>query len=122
MRFLFRAITTGVLVSGTAVGLAGSAAADPLSGSYTATVIDGATILQVGLTKQVMLSPCGQDCTHLSFEGGRLQSDLHEDGDDWNGVVPQESEPYRLSLDAKTLTLTSVHGSFAYVWALKENP
>jgi len=112
-------MAVGVVLAGAALGLAGSASADPLSGSYTTTVTEGAGMLVPGSTSTAVLTPCGADCTHITK--GEMQSDLHSQGATWNGTFAG-SRTGTLSLDPGSLILTAVDdGGFNIVWALTKN-
>lgn len=90
MGTLTRGLLAGAVLAGTAIPLAGPAAADPLSGPHTATLIDGGGMFKPGATKTFTFTPCGPECTHLQTEG-TLAVDLHLQGDRWTGTHSSSS-------------------------------
>ena len=87
MMTTIRAIAVGAVFAGAAVGLASPASAEPLSGSYNATMIEpGASGGEVGLAAHFLFTPCGPDCTGAQSEFGT--SELHPQGDAWTGSSP----------------------------------
>jgi hypothetical protein len=113
----------GVGVAGGLVA-AGPAGAEPLTGSYTATVIDGARVIKPGTTRQMTMTPCGPDCTHVVVEGTPMVVDLHPEGPTWVGTyLGDDGHPFQWSLDANATNLTMVSGGdFTYRWSLVKNP
>jgi hypothetical protein len=105
MKVLTRGLAVAAVLSGAAVGLAGPAAAEPLSGDYAATVIDGGGRLAVGKSGPAALTPCGTDCTHLQL-GPQKGSDLHLQGNNWTGTyVLTASATCTFALDNNSLVL-----------------
>ena len=72
------------MLAGAAIGLASPAAAEPLSGPYSATAVEGFG-MQTGTVSHWTLSPCGADCTHLHTGAGK-GLDLWLQGNVWTGV------------------------------------
>jgi hypothetical protein len=101
MMAITRGLGACIVLAGAAVGLAGPASAEPLSGSYTATVIDGAKTYKNGSTTTWTLSPCGPDCTHLA----PVDMDLHLEGNNWTGRWGP-SNTCTASLDGGSLVFT----------------
>lgn len=66
-------------VAATAIALAIPAAADPLSGNYTAQPIGRA-----GSPVNLTFTPCGPDCTRLGAKGAEFE--LHLQGNTWTGT------------------------------------
>jgi hypothetical protein len=83
MMAITRGLAVGVVLAGAAVGLAVPASAEPLSGSYTETVIDGG---MEGVTKMFVATACGPDCAHLVWNVPGVVGDLHSHGDTWTGT------------------------------------
>jgi hypothetical protein len=83
-------LSATLVLAGAAVAMAGPASADPLSGPYTATVIDGGGHIEVGATQTWMFTPCGPDCTHYRTPG-KQAGDLHLQADTWTGTTPWSS-------------------------------
>ncbi len=83
MMAITRGLTVGVVLAVAAVGLAGPASAQPLSGSYTEKVIDGAF---PGLIRTFVATACGPDCAHLEWSVPETAGDLHSQGDTWAGT------------------------------------
>ncbi|MDZ4234770.1 MAG: hypothetical protein U1C73_13670 [Dietzia sp.] len=89
MSTVIRVLAVGVVLAGASVGLAGPAAAEPLDGSYSGILIDGAG--QVLNPKPISLSfaPCGPDCTNMTTPSQnidlRLQGGNWVAGYHWNG-------------------------------------
>jgi hypothetical protein len=102
----------GAAVLGSAIAVAAPASADPLNGRYLATVTDGGSHMRVGATQTVVFSPCGPDCTHIVKAPGI--TDLHLDGNSWNGTYAQDKSfgPCTYALDANTLDLFEQCNSF----------
>lgn len=95
--FATRLVVAGAIVAGAAIGLAAPATADPLSGEYTGTMIEGP---MVGLRRPpVVFTSCGPDCTQY----GTVQ--LHPQGVNWTGTMMLSSGPCAVSLNAQTLVL-----------------
>jgi hypothetical protein len=96
-------------MAGAAVGLSGPASAEPLSGAYTATMLDGGGAYKRGSTTTWTLTPCGPDCTHVNTGAG-TPSDLHLQGNTWNGpfgVSDTGDVSCTATLDNNSLVLTS---------------
>jgi hypothetical protein len=101
-----------------AVGLAGPASADPLSGSYTATVIEGG---MAGFHKTLVATPCGANCTHLE---GTAPVDLHLQGDSWTGTRPTRDPDVTctVTVNSTSLVETDECGSSGVTrWQLTKN-
>ena len=74
-----------------AVGLAGPAWAEPLSGTYTATPMrDDNGIGAMYPSTTYAFTPCGPDCTRLVIGGGTVV-DLHLQGNAWTGTWVSQS-------------------------------
>ncbi|OBK20918.1 hypothetical protein A5634_11455 [Mycobacterium asiaticum] len=91
-----RLFAAGVILSGAAVSLAGPASAEPLGGSYTATMIEGP---MVGLHHPINFTSCGSNCTLMG------SVELHPQGDNWTGTMVLSYGPCAVSLNAQTLIL-----------------
>jgi hypothetical protein len=74
-----RGFLVGGLLVGVAVGMAGPAAAEPLSGSYTETD----TPVRPGGPEQVIFTPCGPDCTNWRYSDSQVGFDMHLHGNRW---------------------------------------
>jgi hypothetical protein len=74
MRTVTWGLLAGVILAGGAVGLANPAAAEPLSGTYTAD-------FGSGTVQTWVLNPCGPDCLRLDV-GGPVR-ELHLQGNTW---------------------------------------
>jgi hypothetical protein len=102
-----------------AIGLAGPASAQPLSGSYTEKVIDGAF---PGLIRTFVATACGPDCAHLEWSTGTA-GDLHSQGDTWAGTrnTHQPDISCTVTID-KSLVETDDCGSLGNTrWQLTKN-
>lgn len=93
-------VFTVVAMTGAAVGQAGPALADPPSGSYTGTVLNGSGVYEEGSTAPFTMNSCGPECLHLSQSGSGW--DLHRQGGNWVGSDAEGTE----SLDENALLLT----------------
>lgn len=107
-----RGLTAGIVLAGTAIGLAHPASAEAPNGSYTATVTTGnpAIDLNVGDTVPVTFTPCGPDCAHLRLGTiEAFQSDLRLRGDTWTGTRTTETGEHvcTYTLDGNVSVLTS---------------
>jgi hypothetical protein len=111
-----RIVVTIAVLAGVATGLAGPAAAEPLNGAYTATVVDGGGLIKKGVSKVWTFAPCGPDCTH--FDNGTMSTDLHQQGASFNGTLGHEE----VSVDPSALTATTVFSAGStVVWSLAKN-
>lgn len=68
----------------TAIGAAGPASADPVDGTYDATMIGGNNDKQVGQTVSWSLTGCGPDCFQLGTGGPGVT--LYREGPFWKGT------------------------------------
>ena len=100
MSTFIRGLATGVAIAGAAIGLAGTASADPTAGSYTATIIDPGASHKTGSTAW-NLAPCGPDCIRIADTDKALW-DLHRQGNAWTGTDQYGTQ----SLDNDSLILT----------------
>ncbi len=101
MRTITRGLATGIVLAGAAVGLASPASADPVDGSYTATMLDGGGVKKDGSTTTFTLTSCGPDCINLNTGSGS-PFDLRRQGNVWVGPV----ETCTWSLDNSSLVIT----------------
>jgi hypothetical protein len=69
MNTFTKGLVVCVASAGVAVGLAGPASAEPPSGSYTGTMIDGGGIKEDGSTAPATFGSCGPDCVTLQLAG-----------------------------------------------------
>jgi hypothetical protein len=76
-----RIAAVAAVLTGASVGLAGPAYADPLSGSYTATVVSSMGYLG-DKTATWVFTPCGPDCVRVSAQN----SELHGQDGEWTGT------------------------------------
>jgi hypothetical protein len=81
---IIRGLAAGVAFAGAAIGLAGPASADPASGNYTGTMVDGGGRYEVGDSKPWTINPCGPDCISAGTAGSP-QHQLHRQGNLWIG-------------------------------------
>lgn len=110
---IIRGLAVVAVLAGAAVGLAGPASAEPLSGDYTATVIDGGGGYREGKTATWTFAPCGPDCT----QGG--VGELHLQDGMWTGDQPGTS--CNTAIDASSLVMTRTCGNARVVWQLVKN-
>ena len=109
-----RALAVGAVFAGTAVGLAGPASAEPLSGSFLATITDVNPAwdkASPGNAMDVTLTPCGADCTTMAAPHvpNPWSTDLHLQGNTWTGTQPDNGfGPCPIALDntSRALTIT----------------
>jgi hypothetical protein len=114
------ALTTGALLlapAGVAVGLAGPASAEPLSGAYSATAIEGGLGMETGTVSNWTLSPCGADCTHL-HTGGGIETDLHLQDNVWTGP---DNKGCFATLDNSSLVYTVLCPNGRIVFQLRKD-
>lgn len=97
---VLRAMAVGVAVTAAALGLAGPASADPVAGSYTGTMIDGAGRYENGSTSAASLTACGPDCFRIQM--GSASRDLIREGGVW---IAREGD-CSYSLDNASLVYT----------------
>ncbi|ODQ87298.1 hypothetical protein BHQ18_24310 [Mycolicibacterium flavescens] len=81
-----------------ALGLAVPAVAEPLSGTYTATIGDGAT-----MTQTWVFTPCGADCTSLDIGGGAPAKEMRLQGNTWSWTQTSDGVPCTTTIDAASL-------------------
>jgi hypothetical protein len=116
-----RRLAVGVVLAGAAIGLAGPASADPLSGSYTETVVSGGF---PGLTRTFIATACGPDCAHLEWSVPGIAGDLHPQGDSWAGTrnTLEPDIPCAVTINMKSLVETDECGSLGNThWQLTRN-
>lgn len=102
MMTITQGLAVAAVLAGAAVGLAGPASADPVDGSYTATMIDGGGIKKDGsMATFTLTSSCGPDCINLNTGSGS-PFDLHRQGNAWTGTV----EACTWTLDNSSLVIT----------------
>ena len=119
MMTISRGLVAGAVLAGAAVGLAGVASADPPSGSYTGTMIDGAGIRKNGSTAPATLTPCGPDCTHIVMGSG--SQDLHLQGNAYTGSWVESGVACSGSLDSGSLVYSYQCGGKTMVIGLTKN-
>jgi hypothetical protein len=105
MMTITRAMAVAAVLAGAAVGMAGPASAEPLSGPYTTTIIDGGGIKENGSTSIWTLASCGPDCTRLQTASG-FAFDLHPQGNTWTGSFDEAGVTCTSTLDNSSLLLT----------------
>jgi hypothetical protein len=122
-----RGLAIGVVAAGAAVGLASPALAEPLGGSFLATITDVNPVWDMarpGDAMDVTLTPCGVDCT--MFAAPRVpqpwSTDLHLQGNTWTGIQPDTGfGPCPIALDntsrALTITCPAVPTTLQFVLA-----
>lgn len=101
----WRALAAGVAVAGAGIALAAPSAAEPLEGSYTQTITGGLP-MRAGVTDEVVLTPCGADCTHWQVTGNPVGFELRLQGGQW------VSTDGKTKLDAATLQGTHAMEGF----------
>ena len=107
-----RGLAVGVVFAGVAVGLAGPASAEPLSGSFLATITDVTPAwdkANPGDAMDVTLTPCGADCTTIAAPKVPTpwSTDLHLQGNTWTGTQPDNGfGPCPIALDNTSRALT----------------
>lgn len=110
-----------------AVGLAGPASADPLSGTYTATVTQatdtsgfGPPPIAAGDQLTWLLSPCGPDCTRVEVaDRPKHALDLQAQGESWSGGP--NAIGCSKTIDPGAATATEVCKSWIINYALTNN-
>ncbi|WP_123026265.1 hypothetical protein [Mycolicibacterium stellerae] len=106
MKTIVYGLAAGAVLAGAAIGFAGPASAEPLTGSYNGTLIDGAgQVLNpdpVGLT----FSACGPDCTHMTTPSQEI--DLHLQGGAWVAGYDWNGSPCTITLDGNGTVLDDV--------------
>jgi hypothetical protein len=111
-----RGMAVGVVLAAAALGLAGPASADPLSGPYKATATEGGLGMETGTVSTWTFSPCGADCTHL-HTGGGIETDLHLQDNVWTGA---DNKGCFASLDNSSLVYTVACPSGRIVFQLSK--
>jgi hypothetical protein len=113
-----RRLAVGVVLLSCAIGLAGPASAEPLSGSYTRTIIDGGGLFKNGATDEETFTSCGPDCSHMQIVGNDGGHDFHLQGNNW----VNSDNGYMCTFDKDSLqgTLDSPKGSHI-TFALTKN-
>jgi hypothetical protein len=124
MRIVTKTLAAIGVLAGAAIGLANPASADPLAGTYTATVVDatdtsgfGAPPVAAGETWTWVLTPCGPDCTHLDVpDKNKHAMDLVMQGGSWTGG-PNEIGCTK-TINAEATTATEACKFWNINWAL----
>lgn len=104
---------------GAAVAVAGPDGLDPLAGTYTMTVTDGAGIVRAGSEYTWFLAPCGADCLNVRDTAVGWNKNAHLEGDRWVWTIGDG--PLTHSLDQKTLTGKLTGSSTTVWWVLTKN-
>lgn len=115
-----RTAVVAAAMAAAAVGLAGPASAEPLSGSYTETLIEGG---MAGFKQQLMATSCGPDCTHLQI-GVKPDNfaELHQQGDSWIGTRPQtDGQTCTVSINMNSLVNDENCPAAVQKWQLTKN-
>jgi hypothetical protein len=119
---VIRGLAVGAVLACAAVGLAGPASAEPLSGDYTSSLIDaGPVVVRPGNATPVTFTPCGPDCTHYATQN--IGYDLHLQGTTWTGTFPGKTGSMcTATLDNNSLEETSTcEGGTPLVFQLTKN-
>jgi hypothetical protein len=98
--------------------IAGPAAADSLSGPYTATVLDGLANYK---STTYTFSPCGSGCTHLAIGDGPVGGDLHLKGNMWTGALNNAGTDCTEAVNGDTLVATRTCGTFVLTHQLTKS-
>jgi hypothetical protein len=106
------------VLASAAVGLAGPASAEPLSGDYTGTVTDGGGHYREGKTATWTFTPCGPDCSRLGAPTAPEPLELHVQGNTWTG---SHSNGCTTAIDINSLVMTRECGKARVVWQLAKN-
>ncbi|WIM88853.1 hypothetical protein PT015_05075 [Candidatus Mycobacterium wuenschmannii] len=103
---------------GASIGLAGSASADPLIGSYSAKVTGG-NIAPLGAVRPWVFTSCGADCTsrEVPGDGPSLTREFHRQGNTWTTTTADGSE----TVDADTLVAHSYEPAGSIDWQLTKS-
>ena len=109
-------VAVAAMACGAALGLAGPASADALSGAYSATAIEGGLGMDTGTVSNWTFSNCGVDCSHLHTSGG-IETDLHLQNNVWSGA---DNKGCFASLDNSSLVYTVVCPSGRIVFQLSK--
>jgi len=100
MHTINRTLVTAVVVSGAAIGFAGSASADGLEGTYLRVMGSSGSMFQSTVT----YTSCGPDCIHAQTSGTSAY-DLRPQGATWAGTYTLNSgKPCTVTLDPAALT------------------
>lgn len=75
-------LAPGAVLAALAIGSAGVASAEPLSGSYTATVTGAFGNYLSDRSPTWVLTPCGPGCVNVDAQGAQL----HEQDGRWTGT------------------------------------
>ena len=78
----FHGLAIGVALIAVAIGSAGVASADPLTGSYTATVTGSIGTYLNSPAPTWVFTPCGPGCVNVDAQGAQL----HEQNGQWTGT------------------------------------
>lgn len=85
MMTITRGLLTGMVLIGTAVGLAGPASAQLEPGSYTNISVGG---MFAGIKSPWVITPCGENCLTVLYPNGKtVNYQLH--GNTWTGNDPE---------------------------------
>jgi hypothetical protein len=99
-------LAAGALLASAAIGLAGPASAEPLSGPYNGILIDGAGQVLNPNPIGLSFAACGPDCTHMKTPSQEI--DLHLQGAAWVAGYDWHGSPCTITLDGNTSILDDV--------------
>jgi hypothetical protein len=113
MAAVMRALAAGAVLTCAAIGLAGTASADPALGNYTGTVLQSETF-EEGADAPFTMNACGPDCIHVAQTDGW---DLHRQGALWT----EKDAETTVTLDEGSLLLTldGTNGSHTVIKLVK---
>ncbi|WP_083409208.1 hypothetical protein [Mycolicibacterium rutilum] len=108
MMAIFRVGIAGAAAVAASLALANTAAAEPLSGSYTA------TIGNPPMTQTWVFTPCGPDCTSLDMGGGAPIKEMRLQGSTWSWTQTSDGIPCTTSIDAGSLAGSTGCGGMTF--------
>jgi hypothetical protein len=120
---MMRAITCGlaaaIVLTAAAVGLAGPASADPLSGTFSRELLQGPPMAP-RVWSPVTFTPCGPDCTH--YDAGKINYDFVGQGTTWAASYPGlNGSTCNATLDTVALIeTTDCHDGGIAIWQFKQ--
>ncbi|MCV7170129.1 hypothetical protein H7I41_09395 [Mycobacterium manitobense] len=99
-------MAVGIVLVGASIGLAAPAAAEPLNGAYSGTLIDGAGTVLNPDPIRMTFAPCGPDCTRLTTPSQNVE--LHLQGGAWVAGYTWNGAPCTITVNGTGSILDDV--------------
>lgn len=121
MMIMRSAVVTAAL-AGAALGLAGSASAEPPNGTYTEHVTDGGGYVPDGTTRPLTMTPCGSGCIHVTApETGSDFGNYRLQGNTWTGNTDEHGSVMAFDQDSLNGTESYPNGQALKFYLTKDD-